>query len=141
VFGFSAAFHLAASFQFGGTHLVVSTLAFYAGVVVALSIAVALLVPVLSFLFSLARIEHIERIIVSALAADTAWGWLGDRWAQLRKIPFQLVFDEGVLAPVLRALTVLVLFGGLLWFVNEWLKSLRVAGDEPTPQPGRKTAI
>ncbi len=95
----------------------------------------------LSFLFSLARIEYIERIIVSALAADTAWGWLGDRWAQLRKIPFQLVFDAGVLAPALRALTVLVLFGGLLWFVNEWLKSLRVAGDESTPQPERKTAI
>lgn len=141
VFGFSAAFRLAGALQFGGTHLVVSTLAFYAGLVVALSVAVALLIPVLSFLFSLARIEYIERIIVSALAADTAWGWLGDRWTQLRKIPFQLVFDAGVLAPALRALTVLVLFGGLLWFVNEWLKSLRVAGDESTPQPGRKTAI
>ncbi len=48
----------------------------------------------------------------------------------MKKIPLQVVFDAGVLAPALRALTVLVLLAGLLWFVNEWLKAQGVADEE-----------
>lgn len=140
VFGFSGSFSLTAALQFAGSQILVSTLAFYIGIVSATAIAVLLFVPVMSLLFSLARVEALERIIVSALAADTAWGWLSERWSQLRKIPFQLVLDGGGLALTLRALAVLVLFGGLLWFVNEGLKSLRIAGDESLPPDGKPAA-
>jgi len=103
--------------------------------------AVALGVPTLSFLFSLARVEHLERIIVSALAADTAWGWFSERWAQLRRIPFQLTFDAGLLALTLRCLAALILCGGLIWFVNEWLKSHSFADDELATARDRGTAV
>ena len=58
-------------------------LAFGAGAVLTMAGVMALLVTACSFLFSLARVEYLERIIVSALAADTAWGWFGERWARL----------------------------------------------------------
>lgn len=140
IFGFASAFDLGAKLQFGGSYPVTSALAFNAGAVLTIAAVVALLIPVLSFLFSFARAENVERIIVSALAADTAWGWLDERWARLSKIPFQLVWDAGVLAFVLRCLAVLVLLGGLLWFVDEWLKSHSFANDEPSQQHKRRTA-
>jgi hypothetical protein len=141
VFGCSCAFHLGAAIQFGGSHVAVSTLAFGAGIELAIAGAIALFVPTLSFLFSLAKAEKLERIIVSALAADTAWGWLSERWAQLRRIPFRLSFDAGVLALTLRGLAVLLLLSGLAWFVNEWLKSHGFADDDELLAPrDRRTA-
>jgi hypothetical protein len=140
VFGCSCAFHLGRTIQFGGSYVAISTLAFGAGVELAIAGAVALCVPTLSFLFSLARIENLERIIVSALAADTAWGWLSERWAQLRRIPFPLVFDAGMLALTLRCLAVLILLGGLVWFVNEWLKAHKFADEELAAPHDRGTA-
>jgi hypothetical protein len=140
VYGCICAFHLGATIQFGGSHVAISTLAFGTGVVLATAGALALCVPTLSFLFSLARVENLERIIVSALAADTAWGWLSERWTQLWRIPFRLAFDAGVLALTLRGLAVLVLLAGLGWFVNEWLKSHSFADDELTAPQDRRTA-
>jgi hypothetical protein len=141
IFGFSCSFDLAAKAQFGGSHIVTSALAFNIGVLVAVVLAVALLIPIVSFLFSFARTENLERIIVSALAADTAWGWLDERWGRLSKIPIQLVFDAGILAVTLRCLAVLVLFGGLLWFVDEWLKSRTFTESEPSAQSKSRTAV
>jgi hypothetical protein len=140
VFGCSCAFHLGATIQFGGPHVAVSTLAFGAGVELAIAGAIALCVPTLSFLFSLARAENLERMIVSALAADTAWGWLSERWGQLRRIPFRPGVDAGVLALTLRCLAVLILLGGLVWFVNEWLKSHSFSDDELAAPRDRRTA-
>ena len=141
VFGFSCSFDYGAKVQFGGSHFVVSAIAFGAGVLLALAFVIALLVPVLSFLFSFARTERVELIVVSALAADTSWGWLEDRWALLSKVPFHaLVFDAGLLVVILRCMTVLVLFGGLLWFADGWLKSHGFPADEPSPQRKGRTA-
>jgi hypothetical protein len=99
---------------------------------------------VMSYLFSRTRterIERIERIIVSALAADTAWGWLTERWSQLAKIPFGVVFETGAAAMILRALAGLVLLAGALWFLNEWLKSSRLGDTEAVPPPGDKSTV
>ena len=84
VFGFVCAAHLGAGLQFGGAHVAVAEVAFGAGAVLTMAGVMALLVTACSFLFSLARVEYLERIIVSALAADTAWGWFGERWARFR---------------------------------------------------------
>ena len=97
------------------------------------------MIPVMSYLLSRTRTERIERIIVSALAADTAWGWLTERWSQLAKIPFGVVFETGAAAMVLRALAGLVLLGGALWFLNEWLKSSRLGDTGAIPPPGGKS--
>lgn len=134
IFGFLAAVRLTPELQFGGAHVAASQLAFGAGVLLASAAAVALLLPIGTLLFSFARVEPLERIIVSALAADTAWGWLADRWARLRKVPLEFHFDAALMAPALQALAVIVLLGGLVWFVNEWLKSQRFADDEVAPR-------
>jgi uncharacterized membrane protein len=141
IFGSSTALALEPALQFGGAHPLVSVLAFCAGAVATLVAAAAIMIPVMSYLFSRARTERIERIIVSALAADTAWGWLTERWSQLAKIPFGVVFETGAAAMVLRALAGLVLLAGALWFLNEWLKSSRLGDTEAVPPPdGKSTA-
>ena len=78
---------------------------------------------------------------MSALAADTAWGWLTERWSQLAKIPFGVVFETGAAAMILRALAGLVLLAGALWFLNEWLKSSRLGDTEAVPPPRGKSAV
>ena len=125
VFGFSCLFDFSGKVQFGGSHPVVSAAAFDAGAVLAVVVAIALLVPVLSLLFRFAKTERVEMIVISALAADTAWGWLEERWAQLSKVPFPCSSlrcqSAGPYAQVPCG------FGscsaGLLWFADGWLKS------------------
>jgi hypothetical protein len=142
VYGFSCSFDFGAKVQFGGGHPVFSAIAFNAGVVLAVALSITLLVPVLSFLFGFARTERVELIVVSALAADTAWGWLDERWSRLSRVPFHaLVFNAGLLAVTLRCLTVLVLLGGLLWFADGWLESRGFASREPSPQGKGRAAI
>ena len=141
VFGLSSAPALEDALQFGGSHPLTSVLAFSTGAVVTLVAAAAFVVPVMSYLFSRARTERIERVIVSALAADTAWGWLTDRWGQLAKIPFAVVFETGAAALVLRVLAGLVLLAGALWFLNDWLKSHHLGDAEAvSPSDGKSPA-
>ena len=141
IFGASTALDLEPALQFGGSHPLVSVLAFCAGAVATLVAAAAIIIPVMSYLFSRARTERIERIIVSALAADTAWGWLTERWSQLAKIPFGVVFETGAAAMVLRALAGLVLLAGALWLLNEWLKSSRLGHTGAVRPPRGKSAV
>jgi len=141
IFGAATSLDLARALQFGGSHPLVSVLAFGAGAAATLVAAAAIMIPVMSSLFSRARTERIERIIVSALAADTAWGWFTDQWNQLAKIPVGVVFDVGAAALVLRVLAGLVLLGGALWFLNEWLKSNRLGATETVPPPGGKPTV
>lgn len=138
VSGVSCAFVLRTVLQFGGPYVVTSQVCFGAGVVIAMAATVALFVPVVSFLFSFARTERLERIIVSALAADTAWGWLADRWEQLRKVPWQGAFEASATA-ALSTMAVVVLAGGVVWAVNEWLKSHGFAEEAIMPPSKRET--
>jgi hypothetical protein len=141
IFGASTALDLEAALQFAGAHTLVSVLAFSAGAAATLVIAAAIVIPVMSYLFSRARTERVERIIVSALAADTAWGWLTERWSQLAKIPLGVVLGIGDAAMVLRALAVLVLLGGALWFLNEWLKSSGLGDTGAVPPRSGKSTV
>jgi hypothetical protein len=139
IFGFTCAFRLGALMQFGGTHHAVAAGTFYVGILVATAGVAIAVIPLLSFLFSLARAEQIERIIVSALAADTSWGWLSERWAELRKISFHPSLDADTLALTLRCLAVLVVLAGLAWFVNEWFESRTFADENLTVQGNHPT--
>jgi hypothetical protein len=139
IFGLMAAADLRQQIQFSGAHVLAGEMAFPAGAVVATAGVAALLVPVVSFLFSFARVESLERIIVSALAADTAWGWIDERWTRFRTIPLQFNFDGDALATGLRVLAVVVLVGGGIWFLSEWLKA-RGFDQELTPESQPKTA-
>jgi hypothetical protein len=122
VFGFRLGFELASKLQFGGGHSVIAAISFNAGVVTATLLLLALLVPVLAGLFHFARTKRVELIVVSALAADTAWQWVSERWLQLIRYPLGLPdFDTAFLAVALRWLAILTVAGGVGWFLNGWL--------------------
>ncbi|HLJ17759.1 MAG TPA: HupE/UreJ family protein [Bryobacteraceae bacterium] len=141
VYAFISLFDFSAKAQFGGEHRAISAFSYDIGAVFAMSILVALLVVLSSWMFKFARAARLEMIIVSALAADTAWGWLAERWGRLKMIPIHVVFDASLLALVLRCLSILVLFGGLLWLTDEWLKSRYFPPAEMCPKDKQETAI
>jgi len=137
VYGFARSFDLDEKIQFDGFHNLISALSYDIGAVFAVVFAIILLIPILSFLFSFARTERVELIIASALAADTAWGWLDMRWSGLSKIPFHaLMVDTSLLVLTLRLLTVFVLLGGLLWFADGWAQRFAV-DDSPRKNNGK----
>jgi hypothetical protein len=122
IFGFRLGFDLASKLQFGGAHSVIAAVSFNVGAVTATLLLLALLVPALAGLFRFARTERVELIVVSALAADTAWQWVAERWTQLIRYPVGLPnFDAAFLAMALRWLAILTVVGGVGWFLNGWL--------------------
>ncbi|MBV8140735.1 MAG: hypothetical protein JOZ60_01670, partial [Verrucomicrobia bacterium] len=87
VFGASAWFDFAARRQFAGPHSQIAPLAYWAGLLIATQLGIVLLIPLLGGLFK-ATDKRLELIVVSCLAADAALGWLEERWAQLREVPW-----------------------------------------------------
>ena len=133
ILGAFAALQFLATRQFAGTHPWMAAVAFAGGALATVAVAVALLVPLLRTLFSWTRAERLERIVVSALAADTAWMWLGDRWALLAKIPWNWPALDA--AALLKLAALLVLAGGAVWLTNEWLKARPSADRELMVEP------
>jgi hypothetical protein len=136
LFGLACAVRFSQDAQFGATHPTAAVSAYGAGILITAIAGLAALVPVLRTLFAFARVERLERVIVSALAADTAWWWLTERWTELRKVPVRWSLDGSMLAPGMMVLAGMVLLAGLVWFVNEWLKSYSFADHELTQPLG-----
>jgi hypothetical protein len=123
VYGYTVAIDLAGKIQFAGMHQMLARTTYGLGAALAAVLAIAVLTPALGLIFRYAGTRRVELIIVSALAADTAWGWLATRWDRLSRFPFQVpVLDASLLAATLRWLMFAVLLGALLWFVDGWLK-------------------
>ncbi len=138
IFGSAAALRLESAWQLAIPHPLGATLAYYGGGIAALACAAAMLIPVVTLMFSFTRAEMLERVVVSALAADTAWMWLDDRWAQFRRIPINLAFDAGGVSSNLKALALLVLLVGLAWLLNERLKRWTFGDRELVPRLSRE---
>ncbi|MBM3753144.1 MAG: HupE/UreJ family protein [Acidobacteria bacterium] len=97
VHGFGFSFALRESLQFAGSHLVSSLLAFNVGVEIGQVAAIAVMVPVLAWLFG--RIdEPIGVIVLSALITHVSLLWLYERWAVLAKYPVQWMPELALLA-------------------------------------------
>lgn len=97
VHGFGFSFALRESLQFAGTHLVSSLLAFNLGVEIGQVAAIAVMVPVLAWLFR--RIEErVGVIVLSALITHVSLLWLYERWAALAKYPIEWTPELTVLA-------------------------------------------
>jgi hypothetical protein len=134
VHGFGFSFVLSEMFQFAGSHLVTSLLAFNVGVELGQLLVILLLVPALGLLFRFVP-ERIGTIILSALVAHTAWHWMLERGEQLRQFPWPTL-DAASLASAMRWLLLIVLVGVALWLVNTlllragWLTAAsKVSGD------------
>ena len=128
VFGFSFSISLAGKVQFGGAHGAAATAAFGAGSTAALLAVFVALPGILRLVFHFTRSERIETIVLSVLAAHASWHWMTERWDRLSRFPFRWpVMDTAFVALSMRWMMILVIFGGVVWFVSGWFKETEAA--------------
>jgi hypothetical protein len=133
VHGFGFAFVLRETLQFAGSHLVTALVAFNLGVELGQVAVLLVLVPAVNLLFRFIP-ERGGTIILSALVAHTAWHWLTERWADLRKFPLPNI-DAAALAGILRWVIVAIVLALLVWMADGWLR--RWMGQEGIPTSRR----
>jgi hypothetical protein len=131
VFGLSSAFRFDAIGQFAADHPLSGEIGYLIGIALSVALAVAIFVPLARLLFSFARAETLERIIVSALAADTAWSWFMERGSQFARIPFSYELDGESWSDILSGIALVAIVSGLIWALDRWLK-LHGFADEPS---------
>ena len=86
----------------------------------------ALMVPLLEFLFRFVVKERMGTIILSALVAHTGWHWMLERWDRLRQFRFTLPeFTVVRLVSAMHWLIAALIVAGLLWLVSGLLRSGR----------------
>jgi len=129
VHGFGFSFALRESLQFAGSHLLTSLLSFNVGVELGQLLVLILLIPVLQLFFRYAVAERMGTIILSALVAHTGWHWMLDRGRVLGQFQFEWpALTAALLASALRWVMVLLILGGLLWFLQKtfqrWTKRI-----------------
>jgi HupE / UreJ protein len=79
VHGFGFSYGLQENFQFAGTHLLVSLLAFNVGIEMGQILVLAVMLPALAVVRRYVLPGRIGMIILSAIVADTGWHWMIDR--------------------------------------------------------------
>src|SRR5213075_795331 len=120
VHGFGFSFALRQSLQFAGSHLLTSLLSFNIGVELGQLLVLIVVIPSLGWLFRYIVEERMGTIILSAIVAHTAWHWMLDRGARLRRFQWAWpVLDAALLATAFRWLIVLLFSGGMLWFLQQ----------------------
>ncbi len=123
VHGFGFAFALRESLQFAGSHFVTALLAFNVGVELGQVAVLLVLVPALALLFRHLP-ERIGVIVLSALIAHTAWHWMSDRFADLRKFPLPAL-DAAAAASLMRWAMAAIVLAVLIWLadgrIRRWL--------------------
>src|SRR5260370_18853486 len=135
VHGFGFAFALRQTLQFAGSHLLTSLLAFNVGVELGQLLVLVLLIPALEALFRFAVSERMGTIILSALAAHTAWHWMLERGERLRQYQFRWPsLNAALLASLMWWMMLIVIAAGLVWAVSA------VVRDRPGGRPGENHA-
>jgi hypothetical protein len=135
VHGFGFAFALRESLQFAGTHLVTALVAFNVGVELGQIAVLLVLVPVLDFAFKRIN-ERLGVIVLSALIAHTAWHWMLERFADLRKFGMPAM-DAASMASAMRWAIAAIAIALLVWIVNRKLGPVLRRGDDLSdPAPG-----
>ncbi|HET7400234.1 MAG TPA: HupE/UreJ family protein, partial [Usitatibacter sp.] len=130
VHGFGFAFALRESLQFAGSHLVTALVAFNVGVEIGQVAVLVVLVPVLDFAFRRVD-ERLGVIVLSALIAHTAWHWMVERFADLRKFSLPPM-DAATIASAMRWGIAGIALGLAVWLAARWLRL-----DAATAEDGR----
>jgi hypothetical protein len=119
VHGFGFSFALRQTLQFAGTHLLTSLLSFNIGVELGQIFMLALMVPAIHLLFRYVVKERMGTIILSALAAHTAWHWMIDRYERFSKFPIEWpVLNAAFFAMAFRWAMVAVALAGIAWLIR-----------------------
>ena len=117
VHGFGFAFALRESLQFAGSHVVSALLAFNVGVELGQIAALLVMLPLVALLLR-AVPERLGVIVLSALAAHTAWHWTlerGEIWWRYR-LPR---LDAADVAQLLAWATAVLVIGAALWALRD----------------------
>jgi HupE / UreJ protein len=111
VHGFGFSYALGQQLQFAGSHLLVSLFSFNVGIEIGQLMVLAVMLPALA-LFRRVVPERMGVIILSAIAAHTAWHWMLERWQALKQAPWPSL-DAAALVTLARwAAALLLAFGG-----------------------------
>jgi hypothetical protein len=123
VHGFGFSFILADRMQFAGSHLVSALLAFNVGVELGQLLVLLIAVPLLRLVFKYFPNEKIGTIVLSAIAAHSAWHWFTERGSDLLAYRWEWpTFDAAFLAAAMRWGMLLVGSAGVLLALNEVFK-------------------
>jgi hypothetical protein len=136
VHGFGFSFALRETLQFAGDHLLTALLSFNVGVEVGQLLVLVAAVPAFNLLVRAVPSERMVPIVVSALIAHTGWHWMTDRFALLRRYPFEWpVLDAAFFALLLRWAILAVALGAVAWLIFGVLGARRTLrekrGDAP----------
>jgi hypothetical protein len=131
IFGLLSGLRLDAFAQYAADNQFTATASFGIGLVLTSIALMMLSIPVLRLLFAYTRAETLERIIVAALAADTAWSWLLERGGVLRRIPMSTPLQEGLPSTLVIGLLAAIVLAGVLWLIDRWLKYLGFVDEAP----------
>jgi hypothetical protein len=123
VHGFGFSFILADRMQFAGGHLVSALLAFNVGVELGQLLVLLITVPLLRWLFRVLPGEKIGTIVLSAIAAHSAWHWFTERGSELLQYRWEWpAFDAAFFAAAMRWAMLIMGSLGVLWALNELFK-------------------
>ena len=116
------------SLQFAGSHVVSALLAFNLGVELGQVAALLVLLPLVALLLG-AVPERVGVIVLSALAAHTAWHWTIERGELWWKHPLPRL-DAADAAQLLAWLTAALVIGAALWALRDRVARLMAARGE-----------
>jgi hypothetical protein len=137
VHGFGFSFALRGSMQFAGTHLATSLVSFNIGVELGQLFALAVTIPALTLLFRRVVAERMGTIILSAFVAHTAWHWMLDRFAVLRRYQFEMpAMNLSVAASLARGLILLLIVGAAGWAMFELVGRIQRGAANASRIPG-----
>lgn len=123
VHGFGFSFILADRMQFAGAHLLSALLAFNVGVELGQLLVLLITVPLLRLAFKYFPNEKLGTVILSVVAAHSAWHWFTERGAALLEYRWEWpVFDAAFFAAAMRWGMLVVGSVGVLWALNELFK-------------------
>ena len=116
VHGFGFSFLLRQSLQFAGSHLATSLVAFNVGVELGQLFVLAVAIPALALLFRYVVAERVGTILLSALVAHTAWHWMLERGAVLRRYELEWpTIDAAFALAAMRVLMLALIVAGAAW--------------------------
>jgi hypothetical protein len=118
VHGFAFSFALRRTMQFAGTHVLGALVSFNIGLEAGQIVVLALMVPSLGLLARLVP-ERAAIIVLSGLAAHTAWHWMFERYGELARYRFEWpAMDAAFLANAMRWLMLAVAVAFVFWLIS-----------------------
>ena len=136
VYGFKFWFGLHHNLQLSGTYRVLTLLSFNAGIEFGQIFVLLIVFPLLGFLLKHPTAERFGVIVLSALSVHTAWHWLLEHGALLRRLGWPKISLAGV---VILIGGIVLLIGVAAWMIRSW-RTRRIASRK-SDMNGRTTPV